>query len=49
MPPSQIAAFQRLVAGSKLVVVPRAGHSVYFEEPGAFNDAVLDFLAGAGW
>ncbi len=49
MPASQITAFQRLVAGSKLVVVPHAGHSAYFEEPDAFNDAVLDFLADAGW
>ncbi|MCI0888725.1 MAG: alpha/beta fold hydrolase [Chloroflexi bacterium] len=49
MPASQITAFHRLVAGSKLVVVPRAGHSAYFEEPDAFNDAVFDFLAGAGW
>ena len=49
MPASQITAFQRLVAGSKLVVVPRAGHSAYFEEPEAFNDAVLGFLADAGW
>ena len=49
MPPSQIAAFARLVAGSKLVVVPRAGHSAYFEEPDAFNDAVLDFLADVRW
>ncbi|MCH8199896.1 MAG: alpha/beta fold hydrolase [Chloroflexi bacterium] len=49
MPASQIAAFQRLVAGSKLVVVPRAGHSAYFEEPDAFNDAVLDFLADVRW
>lgn len=27
------------------VVVPRAGHSAYFEEPEAFNSAVLEFLA----
>ena len=48
MPAAQVAAFQRLVAGSKLVVVPDAGHSVYFEAPDAFNDAVLGFLAEVG-
>lgn len=49
MPASQIEAFQHLVGGSQFVVVPRAGHSAYFEEPDAFNDAVLGFLADAGW
>ncbi len=48
MPAAQVTAFQRLVAGSKLVVVPNAGHSVYFEAPDAFNDAVLGFLAEVG-
>ena len=49
LPPAQLAVFQQLVAGSSLVVVPRAGHSVYFEAPDAFNDAVLGFLASVGW
>ena len=48
MPAAQVAAFQRLVPGSKLVVVPDAGHSVYFEAPDAFNEAVLGFLAEVG-
>lgn len=37
--------FHERVAGSELVVVADAGHSAYFEQPRAFNTAVLDFLA----
>ena len=34
-----------LVPDSELVVIERAGHSAYFEQPEEFNRVVLDFLA----
>jgi len=43
-PPRAIRAFQQRVAGSSLVEIPNAGHSAYFEKPGEFNRAVLEFL-----
>jgi pimeloyl-ACP methyl ester carboxylesterase len=33
------------VPGARLVVVPEAGHSVYFERPQAFNDVLAELLA----
>jgi pimeloyl-ACP methyl ester carboxylesterase len=36
------------IAGSKLVVVPGAGHSSTVEEPAAVTAAIGDFLAGLG-
>ncbi len=47
-PPSAMEAASRLVPGSRLVVVPGAGHSVYWERPEAFNEAVLWFLDECG-
>lgn len=38
----EIAASQ--VPGSRLLRVPAAGHSVYYEQPDLFNQAVLSFL-----
>lgn len=35
------------IAGSELHVVPDAGHSAYFEQPGEFNRTVLAFLGRA--
>jgi pimeloyl-ACP methyl ester carboxylesterase len=35
----------RAIQGSRLVVVPDAGHNVMFERPEQFNRLVLDFLA----
>jgi pimeloyl-ACP methyl ester carboxylesterase len=32
------------VPGSRLQVIPGAGHSAYFEAPGLFNEHVLKFL-----
>ena len=43
-PADQIAAFQQHVAGSRFTAIPDAGHSVYFEQPDAFNKTVLGFL-----
>lgn len=38
----------RLVAarfnGSEALIVPESGHSVYWEQPEAFNQAVLEFI-----
>ncbi len=36
------------MAGSSFVEIAKAGHSAYFEQPDAYNAAVLDFLA-ARW
>ena len=44
-PPTIIEGCHRAVRGSKLVLIPESGHSSYFEQPEAFNAAVMDFLA----
>jgi pimeloyl-ACP methyl ester carboxylesterase len=44
-PPALIAVMHRDVPGSRLQVIPGAGHSAYFEAPRAFNQHVLKFLA----
>jgi len=44
-PPPLVAVAARLLPNARLLVVPGAGHSVYFEQPEVFNRAVLDFLA----
>lgn len=36
------------IAGAKLVVVPRAGHTSAIEEPAAVSAAIASFLEGAG-
>jgi len=36
---------KRSIPASGLVVIPRAGHAINLEEPGAFNREVADFLA----
>ena len=38
-------ALHRAIQGSRLVVVPDAGHNVMCERPEQFNRLVLDFLA----
>jgi len=45
MPVELMAVAQSLIPGARMVVVPGAGHSVYFEEPETFNRLVLEFLA----
>ena len=44
-PPPVMELMHKRMPGSRLVVVPGAGHSVYFEKPEEFNRIVLDFLA----
>ncbi len=47
MPPSLMEVACRLIPGSRMVVVPEAGHSVYFEKPDTFNRITLEFLGDA--
>jgi 3-oxoadipate enol-lactonase len=44
-PPEIIERCHRSVPGSRFAVIEDSGHSTYFEQPQAFNDVVMDFLA----
>ena len=44
-PPAAVSAAAAIIAGSRLRIVPDAGHSVYVERPDAFNDAIADFIS----
>ncbi len=46
-PPQVIEAGARAIPGSRLLKVPEAGHSVYFEKPDIFNFEVLRFIESA--
>jgi pimeloyl-ACP methyl ester carboxylesterase len=37
-------AVVRCIAGSRLVIVPRANHIMSYQNPEAFNEALLRFL-----
>jgi pimeloyl-ACP methyl ester carboxylesterase len=39
-------AYNQLIAGSKLVIIPEAGHAPFEEKPESFLTALTDFLAG---
>jgi 3-oxoadipate enol-lactonase len=43
-PPEIIEGCHRAVPGSEFVLIPDSGHSTYFEQPEAFNTAVIAFL-----
>jgi len=43
-PPPVMQLFVKRINGAESVVVPEAGHSTYWEQPEAFNNAVLAFL-----
>lgn len=43
-PPALSEEMHRRIAGSELVVIPRAGHMSNLEQPAAFNAAVAHFL-----
>jgi pimeloyl-ACP methyl ester carboxylesterase len=45
IPPPILEIATAIVAGARLEHVPAAGHSVYWEQPGTFNQLVGDFLA----
>ena len=44
-PPPVLRLFAERIQNSESIIVPEAGHSVYWEQPEIFNRAVLDFLA----
>jgi pimeloyl-ACP methyl ester carboxylesterase len=45
MPPSRMRGIaEKAPAGTELVIVAEAGHSIYWEQPDAFNSALLEFL-----
>lgn len=43
-PPAMTRMIARRIPNSELVIVPEAGHSIYWERPDIFNSAVLDFI-----
>jgi pimeloyl-ACP methyl ester carboxylesterase len=43
-PPALMKLFASRIRNAEFLVVPNAGHSVYWEEPDAFNRSVLDFI-----
>jgi len=45
-PPAIVRQLKALVPGSQYVEIAGPGHSVYFEAPDAFNEAVASFLLG---
>jgi 3-oxoadipate enol-lactonase len=45
-PAAAMETAARLVRGARFKMIPNAGHSPYFEQPEAFNRAILEFLAG---
>lgn len=47
-PPDEARAMHAAIAGSRVEIVPRAGHMSNLENPGAWNAAVSTFLGGLG-
>jgi 3-oxoadipate enol-lactonase len=45
-PPADSEAMHRAIAGSRLEVIPRAGHLANLENPQAYGSALLSFLGG---
>ena len=45
VPPPLLRVYASHIPGAELVVVPEAGHSLYWERPDLFNRALLDFFA----
>jgi pimeloyl-ACP methyl ester carboxylesterase len=48
MPVVLMEVAKEMIPGARLVVVPGAGHSVYFEQPETFNHIVGEFFAERG-
>ncbi|MDB5649718.1 MAG: alpha/beta hydrolase [Hyphomicrobiales bacterium] len=44
-PPPMMRLVASHVPGAEMIVVPDSGHSVYWEQPDAFNQIAIDFLA----
>jgi pimeloyl-ACP methyl ester carboxylesterase len=47
-PPAKAERIRGRIPGSRLVVIPGAGHSSAIEEPGAVNQALVEFLDELG-
>ena len=47
-PPPVLELFQKRIRNARSIVIPGCGHSAFWEQPEAFNRAVLDFVASAG-
>jgi pimeloyl-ACP methyl ester carboxylesterase len=45
-PPPVIRSVAAQIKGARVVALPGAGHSPYFETPDAWNRAVLEFVSG---
>jgi len=43
-PPTLMERFAKRIPGSTFVVVPAAGHSLYWEQPDVFNRAIIEFI-----
>lgn len=43
-PPPVLRLFAARIRNSESLIVPEAGHSTYWEQPGIFNSAVLNFI-----
>jgi len=43
-PPDEVKAMAGAIPNSRLVVIPKAGHLAPYENPGAANSAILEFL-----
>jgi pimeloyl-ACP methyl ester carboxylesterase len=48
LPPSRLPKFASHLQNCETAVVSEAGHSAYWEQPIAFNNAVLDFIGRRG-
>ncbi len=44
IPTGALRALHKQIPGSKLVSVPEAGHSIYFQHPDLFNSELSAFL-----
>jgi pimeloyl-ACP methyl ester carboxylesterase len=47
-PPSVLRLFARHLPRAESAVIAEAGHSAHWEQPAAFNSALLHFLARHG-
>lgn len=48
MPPARCLALHEALCTSEFLVLPRAAHAAYLEQPALFNRALVDFLERAG-
>jgi pimeloyl-ACP methyl ester carboxylesterase len=46
IPPYMLRQVAAKIPGSEVIVVPEAGHNIQWEQPDAFNEAVLKFIRG---